>query len=320
MSGVATKILITGGAGFIGTHLAERFCPEARVVLLDNFRRNSLAAAPGLARDAHVEVRNGDVLDRASLTAAMRGTDTVCHLAAIAGVSSYYEEPLTTLRVNVLGTANVIEAAVAEGVRRIVYFSTSEVFGPDATDVTEESPCAIGAPSDRRWVYATSKLAGEHWVLRAGEVHGIAASVVRPFNVYGPRQMGEGAIRNFLAAAVRGAPLTVYGDGSAVRAWCYVGDLVDAVVAMLESSAAAGQVFNVGNPGAVETTLGLARRIARLVPDADIRFERGDRAEVRSRIPGVDKARQRLGWAPKVDLDEGLRRTLAWTRQSEAAR
>ena len=319
MSSRATKILITGGAGFIGTHLAERFCPEARVVLLDNFRRNSLAAARGLAGDVNVEVRNGDVLDRGSLAAAVQGADTVVHLAAIAGVSSYYEEPLTTLRVNVLGTANVIDAAVAAGVRYLVYFSTSEVFGPDATAVTEESPCAIGAPSDRRWVYATSKLAGEHWVLRAGEEYGIATSVVRPFNIYGPRQVGEGAVRNFLAAAVRGAPLTVYGDGSAVRAWCYVGDLVDAVAAMLVSPAAAGQIFNVGNPGAVETTLGLARRIARLVPDAEIRFEPRDRAEVRARIPVVDKVRTLFGWEPKVDLDEGLARTLAWTRESEAS-
>jgi UDP-glucose 4-epimerase len=251
---------------------------------------------------------------------ALGGVDTVIHLAAIAGVSSYYSEPLTTLRVNLLGTANVMEAAASQGVHRVVYFSTSEVFGPDATDVTEESPCAIGAPSDRRWVYATSKLAGEHWTLRVGEAHGLAASVVRPFNIYGPRQVGEGAIRNFLTSAVTGAPLTVYGEGSAVRAWCYVSDLVEAVVAVLGSPGAKGQIFNIGNPGSVETTIGLARRVARLVPGADIRFEHRDRAEVRTRVPVVDKARHVLGWVPKVDLDDGLARTLAWTEAMEKRR
>ena len=149
----------------------------------------------------------------------------------------------------------MLEAARAAGVERFIYFSTSEVFGSAARDVTEEDPHGIGPVSDRRWVYATSKLAGEHFALRYGEEYGIAATCLRPFNIYGPRQTGEGAIANFCKAALRGDTLTVYGDGAAVRSWCFVSDMVDAVVGSLQRSEAAGQSFNIGNPDTGITTL-----------------------------------------------------------------
>jgi UDP-glucose 4-epimerase len=309
------RVLITGGAGFIGTHLAERLCDDAEVVLLDSFRRDALASVPGLREHPNVSVIRGDVLEPSCLSGAMEGADTVLHLAAIAGVSSYYREPLRTLRVNVLGAVNTLDQAVRAGVKRFVYVSTSEVFGPDALWVSEESGFHIGSSSDKRWVYATSKIAGEHMSLRYGEEHGLPCWVVRPFNVYGPRQVGEGAISNFCAAAVRGEALRVYGDGTAIRAWCYISDLVDAVMAMLVRPETAGQGFNVGNPREVETTLGLARGVARLVPGTEIEFEPTDRVEVRARIPDITKAKKVLGYEPRVDLDEGLTKTLAWFRE-----
>ena len=226
------RYVITGGAGFIGSHIAERLAGSADLVLFDSLRRNSLASTE-LASLPNVELVEGDIRDREAVADVVHGADGVMHLAAIAGVSSYYREPETTLRVNIEGTANVVDAVVAAGVERLIYLSTSEVHGPQAHDVDEESPCAIGPSSERRWVYATSKLAGEHLVLRGGETHGFAATVLRPFNIYGPRQTGEGAIRNFCLAATRGESLVVYGDGSAVRAWCYVDDFVDAVLLAL---------------------------------------------------------------------------------------
>ena len=309
----AHAILVTGGAGFIGTHLAERFCREHDVVLFDNFRRDSLALAPELKSTPRVRLVKGDTLDPASLAPAFEGVETVLHLAAIAGVSSYYREPLQTLEVNILGTVNVLRAAARHGVRHFVFFSTSEVFGPDALQVSEESPCGIGPSTDRRWVYATSKLAGEHFALRFGEEHSFAATAVRPFNVFGPRQLGEGAVSNFCRAAAMGQPLTVYGAGSATRAWCYVSDMVDAVEAVLaKPEAAAGQVFNVGNPSAVESASGLAERVARLVPGAQVRHQAVERAEVRDRVPVITRAQHLLGYNPRVDLDTGLRLTLDW--------
>jgi UDP-glucose 4-epimerase len=307
------RYVITGGAGFIGSHIAERLAGNAELVLFDNLRRNSLAST-NLASLPNVELVEGDIRDREAVQNAVRGADAVFHLAAIAGVSSYYNEPENTLRVNIEGTANVVDSVVAEGIGRLVYLSTSEVHGPDAHDVTEESPCAIGPSSDRRWVYATSKLAGEHLVLRGGETHDFAATVLRPFNVYGPRQTGEGAIRNFCLAAAEGNNLVVYGDGSAVRAWCYVDDFVDAALMALDNPAAAGQVFNIGNPDASVDTNELAGLVASLAPGVGVDSEQVSRAEVAYRTPVIAKAHELLGFAPAVSLAEGLERTLEWTR------
>jgi len=315
MAAAPGKVLITGGAGFIGTHLAERLCRTHRVVLFDNYRRDSLTGLP-LAAHPNVQVFRGDVLNQEEVQVAAQGVDTVLHLAAIAGVSSYYALPLQTLRVNVLGTVNVLEAAVAAGTRRFVYFSTSEVFGPRAENVAEDDPCNIGPPAEKRWVYAVSKLAGENFVLRYGEEYGLQTTCVRPFNVYGPRQTGEGAVSNFCRAAVRGEPLRIYGDGRAVRAWCFISDLVDAVELVLAQSESAGQVFNIGNPREVETTRGLAERVARLMPGVTLVTQPVERAEVGVRIPCIDKARKVLGYEPKVNLDEGLRLTLAWYKET----
>lgn len=313
-----TKIIITGGAGFIGTHLAERLVRDHHVVLLDNFRRDALQLAPGLEEQGRIEVVRGDVLDRSTLEPVLAGADAVLHLAAIAGVSSYYREPLRTLQVNILGTANMLECAAAAGVGKFVHFSTSEVFGSDAAFVHEESGFRIGTVADRRWTYATSKLASEQFVLRAGEEYGFEATVLRPFNVYGPRQVGEGAISNFCRAALSGGPLTVYGDGAAVRAWLYVEDMVDAVAAALSSPDAAGRSFNIGNPTAIDSTRGLAGRVARLAPGVDVVTKPVDRAEVRVRIPAIHAARDVLGFEPAVDLDEGLERTFTWFKEQGA--
>lgn len=313
MTDVRPRCVITGGAGFIGSHLAERLAGQADLVLFDNLRRDSLQYT-NLASRPGVELVTGDIRDRPLVARVVQNADAVIHLAAIAGVSSYYAEPEATLRVNIEGTIAVVDAVVAARVPRLVYVSTSEVHGPLAHDVDEESPCAIGPSSDRRWVYATSKLAGEHLVLRGGETHEFAATVLRPFNVYGPRQTGEGAIRNFCVAAVTGKPLEIYGDGSAVRAWCYVDDFVAAALSALNSSAASGQVFNIGNPDAVTDTNGLAGLIGSLVPGATVRPGNVTRAEVGYRTPVIDKARKLLDYEPRVGLREGLKRTIEWTK------
>lgn len=311
------RYFITGGAGFIGSHLAERLVSQADVVLFDNLRRNSLRLTDLAARPG-VEFVEGDIRDRSLVARLVEGCNAVFHLAAIAGVSSYYSEPEATLRVNFEGTAAVVDAVVAAKVPRLLYTSTSEVHGPYARDVDEESPCAIGPSSDRRWVYATSKLAGEHLVLRGGECHGFAATVLRPFNIYGPRQTGAGAIRNFCAAAVAGVPLEVYGDGSAVRAWCYVDDFVDAAVSALVTPAAAGQVFNIGNPAAVTDTNGLAELIRSMVPGATVTPVDFERAEVVYRTPVIEKARKLLAYEPQIGLREGVKRTIEWTRSQQS--
>jgi len=310
-----SHILITGGAGFIGSHLALRLRETNKVRLFDNFRRDSLTGT-SIAEHPNVELIRGDLLNPSDVSRAVEGVDTILHLGAIAGVSSYYNQSLQTLKVNILGTQGLLDVA-AKTVRRFVHFSTSEVFGSNALHVTEEDCHGIGPTGDRRWVYATSKLAGEHFVLRYGEEFGFHACCLRPFNVYGPRQTGEGAISNFCTAVTKGQPLTVYGDGSAIRAWCYVSDMVEGTLLALENPAASGQVFNIGNAREIETTHGLARRICALGGgSSNIRTQPMDRAEVAVRIPRIDKARHLLGYEPKVDLDTGLTHTLAWYRET----
>lgn len=314
------RILITGGGGFIGTHVAERLRGTYDVILFDNGRRDSLSHVPQLQSDPNVKFTAGDTLDTGSIAKAFDGgVDVVLHLAAIAGVSSYYSETLKTIQVNILGTVNVLDRAAQSGIKHFIDFSTSEIFGSDAMWVTEQMPCGIGPSTERRWVYATSKLATEHFALRYAEKYGFTGTVVRPFNIYGPRQTGEGAISNFCRAALEGRPLKVYGDGSPVRAWCYVTDMVDAVELILKSGEAASGVFNIGNPREIETTLGLARRVAAIVPGTKIEFEKVDRAEVRARVPVIERARQVLGYEPKVDLSTGLAETIQWFSKAKGA-
>ena len=301
------RILVTGGAGFIGTHLVERFCGNHRVVIFDNLRRNSLKDIPAIRRHPNVTFIKGDILGKASLAKAVKGCDVIIHLAAIAGVSSYYKDPAETLRVNLIGTVNLLELCKEMKIKKFIYFSTSEVYGKEALKVDEESLYNVGPISDLRWSYAISKIAGENLVVRYGEKYGFNAFSVRPFNIYGPRQTGEGAISNFLRAATEGRKIVINGNGSPVRAWCYISDCVDAVECLLEKDGLKSGAFNIGNSSQACTTLELARRIRKATGiKVPIAFRKMKRSEIRVRIPDITKAKDLLGFYPKVTLKEGL--------------
>jgi nucleoside-diphosphate-sugar epimerase len=306
------KLAITGGGGFCGTHLADHFSSSHRVTLFDNFERDALRFAPHLRNNSSIAVYSGNILQRDLLQEAFNGAHTVIHLAAVAGVSNYYERSLDTLQVNILGTFNAIEAAIAAGVHRMVYFSTSEIYGPAADNVSEAVAPTSGPVSDRRWTYSVSKLAGEHIVFRYAEKYGIKVSVVRPFNIYGPRQVGEGAISNFFRRVAQGEPLEVYGEGTDVRAWCHVNDLVKAVDLILSNDDAVGQSFNIGNPDARLTTAELAEKIISLCGRGQIRKTPMGHSLIRVRAPDISLARSILGFQPVVDLDTGLKDTMRW--------
>jgi nucleoside-diphosphate-sugar epimerase len=237
-------------------------------------------------------------------------------------VDTVLESPVRTMRVNLIGTYNVLEAAHAtiDTVERLVDFSTSEVFGRHAYKVEEIHETAQGSVGEARWTYAVSKLAGEHLAHSYYDEFGLPTCSLRPFNVYGPGQIGGGAIRAFIETALAGEDLIIHGDGSQIRAWCYVDDLIDALLLVLERPEAVGEVFNVGNPRSVVTVFDLASRIRRLMnADIDIKFRPLHYTDVEMRIPNVDKARALLGWEPAVDLDEGLLRTIAWYRERQPA-
>jgi nucleoside-diphosphate-sugar epimerase len=310
------RILLTGGAGFIGSHLVERLAPKNTIVVFDNLRRDALTEA-GLDQHPHVTLTVGDVLDAGAVKAAVSGCDTVIHLASIAGVDTVRENPVLTMQVCLRGTMNLLEAAhAAGGCRRFIDFSTSEVFGRYAYNVTEWDATTLGAVGEARWTYAVAKLATEHLAMNYQRQYGLPAVSVRPFNIYGPRQVGAGAVHHFIERALRGQPLEIHNDGSQIRAWCYVDDIVDGISLALQRDEAVGHAFNIGNPRSTLTIYNLAREIVRLSSSASpITFVNYPEADVELRIPNIDKARELLGYAPRVDLEEGLLRTIHWYRQ-----
>jgi UDP-glucose 4-epimerase len=250
------------------------------------------------------------------------GATHIVHAAAIAGVDTVLESPVRTMRVNLIGTYNALEAGLATGetLERLVEFSTSEVFGSYAFRVAETSATVTGSVGEARWTYAVSKLAGEHMAHAYHAELGLPTTSVRPFNVYGPGQIGGGAIRAFIEAALAGADLIVHGDGSQIRAWCYVDDMVEGLLCALEHPNAVGESFNIGNARSAVTIYDLATRVKRLTGcPGEIRFEAVDWLDVELRIPNVDKARELLGFEARVELDEGLERTIAWYREKQRA-
>jgi UDP-glucose 4-epimerase len=312
------RIVLTGGTGFLGAHLALELALDNRVTLFDNGRRNALDRVAPTGLTGAVVLR-GDIRDLYAVRRAVDGADLVVHLAAIAGVHSYYETGVETMEVNFIGTRTVLAAVreAAPNLQRFVNFSTSEVYGALALNAREDAPTPIGPVGEPRWTYAASKVAAEHLCLACHRQYGLPVVSLRPFNIYGPGQVGEGAVQILVRRAIAGEPLEVTGDGRQVRAWCYVSDLVEAVKRALTVPAAVGGVFNVGNPAAAVSMLDLAERIRRLADStSQIVFRPHPGADVQVRVPDIARARSVLGFEPAVDLDEGLRRTIAWFREN----
>lgn len=311
------RVLITGGAGFIGSHLVERLTPKNDVVVFDNFRRDALTAS-GLGERPNVTVIRGDVLDKEALIEAMADCDAVVHMASIAGVDTVLRNPVPTMRIAMIGTDNALEAARTHGkIRRFIDFSTSEVFGRYAYHVTEFDSTTLGAVGEARWTYAVAKLATEHLAMMYHKEFGLPTLSIRPFNVFGPRQVGEGAVHHFIRRALAGEPLTVHNDGSQIRAWCYIDDIIEAILLALEKEEAIGHSFNIGNPRSTVTIYNLAREIVRLSSSgSSVEFVDWPHADVDIRVPAVGKAQERLGFNALIDLEEGLLRTIQWYRRN----
>src|SRR5207249_9881786 len=304
-------------AGFIGTTLARELIDRNDIVAIDNLHRDTVSGTELLEHE-NFSFHQGDVLDAELMEELVAGATHIVHCAAIAGVETVLESPVRTMRVNVVGTYNVLEAAARtlDTLERLVDFSTSEVFGTHAYNVTEGQVSTIGSVGEARWTYAVSKLAGEHMAHAYHDELGLPTVTVHPFNIYGPGQIGGGAIRAFIEAALAGRDLTIHGDGSQIRAWTYVTDMIAGVLLCLEREQAVGHTFNVGNARSAVTIYDLARRVQRLTGcPGEIVFQPLHYADVELRVPDVDKARRLLGFEAAVELDEGLSRTIAWYRE-----
>ena len=306
---------ITGGAGFIANTLMRHLVDEHNIVVYDNFHRDTLSGS-SLAGHPSIRIVKGDVLDAAAVYEAMAGATSVIHAAGIAGIDTVIRDPVRTMEVNMIGTANVLAAASKHAIPdRLIEFSTSEVFGSMAFRSTEDDATVAGSAGEARWVYAVSKLAGEHLAKAYHTRDKLPVVTVRPFNIYGPGQTGEGAIQIFIHKAMAGETIRIHGDGNQIRAWCYVDDFVDCILRCLTNPAAIGESFNIGNARAVITILGLAETVCRVLNSkSEIVFDPPLSADIALRIPSVEKTQKLLGFKAKIDLEEGIRRTAEWMR------
>jgi len=306
------RSLVTGGAGFIGSHLVEALVARGgEVVVLDDLstgKRANLAAVSG-----RIEFHDGSVSDPAAAARACAGVDVVYHQAALASVPRSVEAPLESHAACATGTLVMLDAARRAGARRFVYAASSSCYGDQPTASKRESD--LPGPLSP---YAAAKLAGEMYCLAFHRSYGLETVALRYFNVFGPRQDPQGAyaavIPRFIAALLAGETLTLYGDGGQSRDFTYVANVVRGNLLAAESSRAAGRVFNMAS-GRSYSLLDLIGALERLTGrSAEVRREPPRVGDVRDSLADITLARELLGYEPSVDFAEGLRRSLAWYR------
>lgn len=306
------KIFITGGAGFIGSTLIGKLVNDNEIVVYDNFARNSLKDKSYYGHK-NLTVIEGDILDIDNIRNSIGDSNIVIHAAAIAGIVNTVKNPVRTMRVNVLGTVNILEVLRNLRIDRFMDFSTSEVFGSRAFKVNESTDTVTGAVGEARWTYAVSKLAGEHLTSAYYREYNLPTVTVRPFNIYGPGQIGEGAIQVFIRKALNNEDIYIFGDGNQIRAWCYVDDMIDGILLALTHDNAVGESFNIGNARAVTTIYGLAQIVCRILNSkSKIIFKPALSADIELRVPDVVKAKNLIGYQAKIDLEEGIVKTAEW--------
>ena len=307
------KYLITGGAGFIGSHLVDALVLSGHeVIILDDLstgRHDNLRQHAG---NHGVEFILGSILNEGLVDDAVRRADIVLHLAAAVGVNLIVERPLESLATNIRGSEIVLEKCHKYG-RKVLITSTSEIYGKNTSDaLSEEDDRILGSPLKTRWSYSEAKAIEEVLAHAYWRQKGLPTVIVRLFNTVGPRQVGHYGmvIPRLVDQALRGAPMTVFGDGSQTRCFCHVSDVVRALLALVEMPDAEGQVFNVGSRDEISIAQ-LAQRIAEVTGStSDIQYIPYEQAyeagfeDMQRRRPDTQRIHALLGWEPKLGLDD----------------
>ena len=318
------RVLITGGAGFVGSHLSEALLERGdEVFVLDNLSTGSIDNVVHLKANPRFHYTIDTVENEQVLAELIDRCDIVVHLAAAVGVKLIVEQPVHTIETNVHGTEVVLKHANKKK-KLVLIASTSEVYGK-STDVPfrEDADLVLGPTTKHRWAYACSKMIDEFLALAYWKERKLPVIVVRLFNTVGPRQTGQYGmvIPNFVRQALAGQPITVFGDGTQSRSFTYVGDVVKAMVALIGEPRAIGQVFNIGNRN--EITIGaLAAKVKQMTGSSSeivmIPYEKAYEAgfeDMPRRVPDIQRIKALVGYEPAVELDETLTRVIEYFRQ-----
>jgi UDP-glucose 4-epimerase len=318
------RVLITGGAGFVGSHLAEALLDRGdEVFILDNLSTGSIDNVVHLKSNPKFHYTIDTVSNEPVLAELVDRCDIVVHLAAAVGVKLIVEQPVHTIETNVHGTEVVLKHANKKK-KLVLIASTSEVYGKSAdVPFREDADLVLGPTSKHRWAYACSKMIDEFLALAYWKERKLPVIVVRLFNTVGPRQTGQYGmvIPNFVRQALAGQPITVFGDGTQSRSFTYVGDVVRAMVALIDEPRAVGQVFNIGN-GHEITIRQLADKVKQMTGSSSeivtVPYERAYEAgfeDMPRRVPDIGRIQALVGYRPTVDLDETLTRVIEHFRQ-----
>jgi UDP-glucose 4-epimerase len=310
------RALVTGGAGFIGSHLVERLLSRnVEVYVLDNLSTGAIRNLDAVRHSPKLHLYMDDINNGALLTELVDRADVVFHLAAAVGVKLIVQDPVRTIETNIHGTEVVLQRC-ANKRTKIVLASTSEVYGKGESRLfSEEDNLVFGPTTKPRWSYGCSKAIDEFLALAYHNAKGVPVIITRFFNIVGPRQVGMYGmvVPRFVRQALQGGPITVYGDGEQVRSFTHIYDLVDGVLALVDTDAAVGQIFNVGSNQPVSIN-GLAEKVREMInPDAEIvHIPYGEAyaegfEDIRYRVPDTAKLRKAIGFEPKHDLEAILR-------------
>ena len=306
------KYLVTGGAGFIGSHLCDALLERGdSVVVLDNLSTGNKKNIEHLVGNPSFELIEGSILDVEIVDKVVASVDHVLHLAAAVGVFTIVDKPLESLTTNLRGTENILEAAHKHQ-KEVLIASSSEIYGKNASGaLNEESDRIVGSPLKSRWSYSEAKAIDESMAYFYYQEKKLGVRLVRFFNTVGPRQVGHYGmvVPRFVAAALNNDPLTVYGTGSQSRCFCHVYDAVAGVLAIIDSNATLGEVFNIGNDEEI-TIQDLATEVIELTKSKSIiekiLYEKAYSSgfeDMQRRVPDISKARRTVGWAPKRSLE-----------------
>ena len=306
------KYLVTGGAGFIGSHLCDALLERGdSVVVLDNLSTGNKKNIEHLVGNPSFELIEGSILDVEIVDNVVASVDHVLHLAAAVGVFTIVDKPLESLTTNLRGTENILEAAYKHQ-KEVLIASSSEIYGKNSGGaLNEESDRIVGSPLKSRWSYSEAKAIDESMAYFYYQEKKLGVRIVRFFNTVGPRQVGHYGmvVPRFVTAAIKNEPLTVYGTGSQSRCFCHVKDAVAGVLAVIDSNATLGEVFNIGNDEEI-TIEDLAHEIIELTGSTSaiekVLYEKAYAPgfeDMQRRIPDIGKIKRVVGWAPKLSLD-----------------